>query len=59
MHYRVLSDEPCASMPLIHGKGLPKIYGGTGGRLQTLFGNFEEEKISYTCQKLNPSSAVT
>lgn len=57
MQYRVLSDEPRASMPLVHGKGFPKISGGTGGGSQTLFGNFEE-KISYTRHKLNPDSSA-
>jgi hypothetical protein len=33
----------------------PKISGGTDGGSQTLLGNFEE-KISYTCHKLNPDS---
>jgi hypothetical protein len=46
MHYGVLSDEPYASMPLIHGKGLPDISGGTGGGSQILLGNFEEKNLT-------------
>jgi ATP-dependent protease HslVU (ClpYQ) peptidase subunit len=57
MHYRVLSDEPYASMLLVNGKGLQEIAGGTGGGSQTLFGNFEE-KLSYTRHKLNPDSSA-